>query len=275
VVLLSAAERGVAFTVAGRAGSTVQRTRGAGCDLVPEGAPVAGGLLDVDDAGNVYVLAAEAQSPGVLSTLPPGAFPADKAVKVSLSGEVSELISAPRGMWGFGVAPAGDALWVSACGPNGIFAVTADGVAEGMSPPQTLWEQRASALTDARTFWSVGPRTCGVTETVTPACGFALVRATPEGAEEVGTTLFDDGEGYMESALARCGGRVCGVLPQAVAVWDGEGELVRRLALADVGALPSERIVHVSGNRSGVYVLLRGERGELDTRVVFVPLPAE
>jgi hypothetical protein len=251
-------------------GLVVRRWRGAGCDLAADGsAPVAAGsLLDADDLGNLYVFPAEAHARGVISTMLPDEYPESMVAKVDAAGNVSKLLAAGRGIWDFGVSPEGGALWVTACGPTGIFSMTDDGVEQAaMTPPETLWQQMPSALTTDRTFWSVGVRTCVPPEAVTPACGFALVRSTPEGSREVGTTVVDLGAGFERATLARCGADVCGVFASAVIVWDDEGKALRTIRVSDLDAAPSERIAQVTGNQHGVYLLLRGDAG---ARVVFV-----
>jgi hypothetical protein len=140
-----------------------------------------------------------------------------------------------------------------------------------MTPPPTLWQQMPSVLTDDRTFWSVGYRTCDPSSALTDACGFALVRATPEGNEEVGATVIDFGAGFEQGSLSRCGSSVCGVFTSAVVVWDRDGNILEEISRQDIAALPSERIAMASGNHRGVYVLLQTEA---TVRVVFVSVAA-
>lgn len=277
VVALRATSRGLVLATAAGDGATlrVQRTRGTACALEQVGAPIAAGvpgnadtLLDADDADNVYLFPAEAADEGVISTMLPDEYPGSMLARVDAEGRVEKLLAAGRGIWDFGVSPAGDAVWQSACGPSGLFTITEDGAIPSMTPPDTLWEQSSAVLTDAATFWSVGVRTCDPTEDLSLDCGFALVRATPGGSEEVGSTLADHGDGVERATLTRCGAGVCGVFARAVTIWDATGSVERTITLADAGALASERIAIASGNRSGVYLLLEGDAG---TRVVFVP----
>jgi hypothetical protein len=251
----------------------IERFRGVGCELSPDGtAPVAAaGLRDVDDLGNLFVDPADVSEPGFASTVLPDRPFGDTVAKVDTAGRASLVLSAARGLWDFGVSPAGGSLWVTACGPTGIFAFSSDVPSQfkvALEPPDTLWGQMPSALTDDHTFWSVGYRTCTPSENITPACGFALVRTTPEGSRDVGTTLVDLGQGFEETTLARCGSRVCGLLPGAVIVWGSEGEVLDTLTASDLGATSSEHIAQVSGNEHGLYVSLNGPAG---ARVLFVP----
>jgi hypothetical protein len=257
----------------------VQRMHGAGCDLTPWGAPVAAhALLDVDDAGNLYVFPAEAPTgaahgagavAGAIGTMLDGEYPESMVARVDAhatsTDDVYKLLDAGRGIWGFGVSPAGDALWSIACGPSGVFDVTSDGVtSSSLAAPVNA----GGVLTGAGTFWSVAAPTC--TSPVQGGCAAALVRSTLEGDVDVGTTTIDFGEGVEQGALARCGERVCAVFPNGVVVWDDAGAIVRQLTRDDLTA-SNELIAAVTGNRHGLYVTLRGIRcGQ--ARVVFVPL---
>lgn len=251
----------------------VERFRGAGCELsLDNTAPVAAkSLLDADDLGNLFVSPAEASEPGLVSTMLPGEHVGDVVVKVDTAGHVSKLLSAARGLWDFGVSPAGGSLWVTACGPTGIFTMSSDLSSEltpALAPPETLWEQMPSVLTDDHTFWSVGVRTGAWDETITPASGYALVRTTPEGSRDVGTTLVDLGKGFEQATLTRCGNHVCGLFPGAVIVWGNEGTVLDTLTASDLDASPTEHIAGVSGNEHGLYISLSGTTG---ARVFFVP----
>ena len=100
------------------------------------------------------------------------------------------------------------------------------------------------------------------------ACGYALVRTTPDGDVDVGSTIMDFGAGFEQGTLSRCGARVCGVFASAVVVWDDDGAARDVLERHDVGAAADEALAAVTGNRHGLYVTLRSEHG---ARVVFVP----
>lgn len=251
----------------------IERFRGVGCELSPDGsAPVAAaGLRDVDDLGNLFVAPAETSEPDFVSTVLPDAPFGDTVAKVDTAGRVSWVLSAARGLWDFGVSPAGGSLWVTACGPTGIFAFSSDVPSQfttALEPPETLWEQMPSALTDDHTFWSVGVRTSVSNEPITPASGFALVRTTPDGSRDLGTTLVDFGNGFEQATLTRCGSHVCGLFPGAVIVWGSEGDVLDTITASDLDASPSEHIAQVSGNEHGLYVSLSGAAG---ARVLFVP----
>jgi len=252
----------------------IERSRGVGCELSPDGtAPVAAEwLIDVDDLGNLFVSPAERSEPGFTSTVLRDRPFGDTVAKVDTAGHVSLVLSAARGLWDFGVSPAGGSLWVTACGPTGIFAFSSDVPIQftpALAPPETLWEQMPSALTDDHTFWSVGVgKNSTWKETLTPASGFALVRTTPEGSRDVGTTLIDFGKGFEQATLVRCGGRVCGLFPGAVIVWGSDGEALDTITASDLEASPTEHIAQVSGNQHGLYISLNGAAG---ARVIFVP----
>jgi hypothetical protein len=273
VTAIRASEHGVAFAAASDDGLRVWRLQGSGCALSPDGTqPVAASaLLDLDDAGNLYVFPAPSAEAGVVSTwLEDGG--ADGVVeRVDTSGHVAPVVHAGRGIWAFGVAPAGDSFWVSACGTTGIFTGHEPDLTPALTPPDTLWGSMPSVLTEAHTLWSVGYRTCSPPETASPSCGFALTRTTPEGSEEVGTTQMDFGAGYQQAVLARCGARVCGVFPGAVVLWDAGGELTRTVLLGDLGAEPGAQILQATGNREGLYLLLEGPSGK---RVMYLPTSA-
>jgi hypothetical protein len=251
----------------------IERFSGVGCELSPDGtAPVAAAwLMDVDDLGNLFVSPAETREPGFTSTVLPDKPFGDTVARVDTAGRVSEVLTAGRGLWDFGVSPAGGSLWVTACGPTGIFAFSSDEPSQftvALESPETLWEQMPSVLTDDHTFWSVGVRTSVSNEPITPASGYALVRTTPEGSRDLGTTLVDFGKGFEKATLTRCGSRVCGLFSGAVIVWGSEGEVLDTLTASDLGALPSEHIARVSGNEHGLYFSLSGTDGR---RVLFVP----
>lgn len=271
----------------------VQRFRGAGAELVEDGAPVAAHqLLDVDDAGNLYVFPAETAPPGAVPTALSDAWAESVVAKVDrASGRVSKVVEARRGIWSFGVSPAGDAIWVTACGPTGIFRVEGDAAVVDeptMDSPPTLWGTTPSVLSDAHTFWSVGstttttPTTTTTTTTTTATTAAdggggnrTLVRATPASVDALGPTALDFGAGLEHATLARCGDSVCGAFPSAVVLWDPQhdGRVRHTVALADVGLFEGERIAAASGNAHGVYVTLRDDEDGA-TRIEFVPVPA-
>lgn len=278
VVSLLASAAGVTFAVASTPATDptllVLRAHGEGCDLtVDHDTPIAAGaLLDIDDLGNIYVFPAEAPSPAAISTMLPGEFLNSMVAKVDPENDVTKLLPAGRGIWSFGVSPAGDALWVTACGPTGIFTITDNEVTPSMTAPDTRWEQLPSVLANDRTFWSIGYLTCDPSQPLTPACGYALVRTTPEGSEELDTTIVDFGAGFEQATLSRCGPHICGTFTSAVQVWDGDGEVLRTITPADALARPGEHIAQATGTADGVYVLLRSDSTESSTRIVFVPL---
>lgn len=264
-----ATETGVAlaFATGPDAGLRVQRMRGEGCALSPEGDAVAAGeLLDADDLGNLYVFPSRSDAPEVVDTMLPGEYPGSMVARVDAHGNVMKLLPAGRGIWGFGVSPRGDALWVSACGPTGIFSIEGDTVTPSLTPPNTLWED-GGVLTDAGTLFSAGYATLDESGSGDAARGFALVRTTGAGSTEIGSTLADFGAGEERATLSRCGAGVCGLFSDAVRIWDRDGAVVDTLHRATLGAADDEALVMASGNTSGVYVLLQSEAS---TRVVFV-----
>lgn len=245
----------------------VQRMSGRGCALAPEGRAVAATeLLDADDLGRLYVFPAEATEPGVLSTMLPQEYPGSMVARVDASGRVLKLLPAGRGIWGFGVSPGGDALWVTACGPTGIFAVSDEVGADVLPPPATSW-QDGSVLTGPETLFSIGYQTCAWDAPLSEDCGLALVRTTPAGSTELGTTVADFGAGPERATLARCGDRVCGVYSAGLRIWDESGAVVDTLDRATLGLSADEHVVMASGNGAGVYVLAQGDRS---SRVSFV-----
>ena len=273
VSAIRASEHGVAFAAASEDGLRVWRLRGSGCALSPDGTqPVAASaLLDLDDEGNLYVFPAPSSDAGVLSTWLEDGGEGGVVERVDGSGHVAPVVHAGRGIWAFGVAPAGDTFWVSACGTTGIFSGEEPELEPALAPPDTLWGSMPSVLTDAYTFWSVGYGTSCPAEATSPSCGFALTRTTPEGSEELGATQMDFGDGHEQAVLARCGARVCGVFPGAVVLWDADGDLTQTVSLDDLGAEPGERILEASGNREGLYFLLEGPSG---TRVMYLAASA-
>jgi len=273
VTTIVATANGVVMGAGDDSGFVLRRFEGEGCALAPtDDAPIAAsGLLDADDAGNLYVRPAASADPTIVSTNPEDAVPFGTVVKVDREGHVSNLVTAGRGIWDFGVSPTGETLWMTACGPTGIFSPDAIGLTDAMTPPDTLWAQRPSVLTDDATFWSVGYRTCEPGTPMSEACGYALTRTSSEVSEEVGTTLVDFGSGIEEGDLARCGSRVCGAFASGIVVWTADGAVRATLDADDLGALPTEQIGRVTGNDAGVYVLLLGDEG---SRVVFVVAPA-
>lgn len=260
-----ASERGVAFGTHQDTADHVLRAQGTGCELTSSEPVIAGVLLDLDDRGAVYVLPREADAPGVIGTTQDDS--PLSAMKVDATGVVSRVIGTGRGLWSFGVSPGGDTMWASACGPTGIFETASAGKVARLPAPDTLWEQRASVLTDDGTFWSVGVHQCGEAP-VTPACAFGLVRTRGDGSRELGTTLLDFGAGYEEAELARCGHTVCGATPRGVVTWDEEGRLTKQWGLPELEAHEGERVTAVTGTDRGLYVTLEGPAG---ARLRFVP----
>lgn len=186
---------------------------------------------------------------------------------------MTKLVYAGRGIWDFAAAPDGDALWVTACGPTGIFDVTLPAsVAESALEAPIMAMDTLPVLTSGDTFWSVSPWACDVT--VTDACGYALVRTTPEGSADVATTVMDFGAGLGKErgALARCGRNVCGVFTSAVVRWNDDGEVIEVLDQGAIDVRSGERIAGATGNAHGLYVhLLKGQGGAEGARVVFIP----
>ena len=271
LVDLVASEAGLAGAWAGAPGGDVriQRLRGEGCALEPVGRPLAAAaLLDADDLGRVYVFPAESTEPGVLSTMLPDEYRGSMVARVDAAGQVIKLLPAGRGIWGFGVSPRGDALWVSACGPTGIYSVAGETVDASLAPPATLW-QEGSVLTGPETLFSVGYQTCAWDAPLSEGCGLALVRTTAAGSTEVGSAVADLGAGAERATLSRCGaGRVCGLLSEGIRIWDELGAVVATFDRAALALSPDEHPAAATGNASGVYVMAQSEAS---SRVVFVP----
>lgn len=273
VVAIAASDAGVAVASGndGDEALVVHRAQGIDCALAWDDAPLAATrLLDLDDDGDVYLFPASAREPGVVSTMLPDAFAGLDSTIARVDADddaITEVVSAGRGIWSFGISPAGDSAWVTACGPTGIFALGDGELTPTMTPPSTLWQQQPSVLTDDDTFWSIGTGTCDP-DALTSDCGFALVRTTAAGSVEVGPTILDVGAGLEAARLARCGASVCGVLSRAIVRWDDDGDIERTITASDLDARPTERVLQVAGNHHGLYALLGDDTG---TRVVFVP----
>ncbi|MEZ4440063.1 MAG: hypothetical protein R3B72_13280 [Polyangiaceae bacterium] len=249
---LEASAFGVALatpTEDGRA--LVQRYQGIGCDLDPVGLPIAShGLLGFDDAGQAYVFPAPAEGPGVVATDGEAiAGPESLVARVALSGEVETVVTARRGIWGFGVSPEGSTIWVDSCGPTGIFALTPTGLAPSIPTPDQAWLSAPHALTGADRFWSLEAE--------------SLQRASRAGQVEVASTA-DGGHQSGDIRVARCGDRACTWDARSVARWSDDGELDARIELDDA----TTRIRQVAGDDVGIYLLLVDEAG---ARLRFVP----
>ncbi len=268
VIGLRANDDGVVYSVGtGGDGVVIQRAVGVGCALQETPARIAAReLLDLDNHGNLYVFPAPGTRTAASTMLPDTPF-GDVVTRVGTDGSLVNVVSAGRGIWDFSVAPDGDALWMTACGPTGVFDLADDGtmtVAE--TPlPESLWAQMSSVLTDAHTFWSVGFRTGDGCDDAM-GCGYALVRADAAGGVDVGSTVMDLGDGVEHATLLRCGRRVCGITGSAVVAWDDDGAIATTVLSSSI-ARPGESIVGVTGNRHGLYIQLVGDGG---TRIVFV-----
>lgn len=255
------------------------RTRGAGCALEPVGRPVAAtAVLDVDGAGALHVLPATAAADeGALATRGEDVgWNHDVVIRVGGDDGLSEIVEAGRGIWGYGVAPSGETMWVTACGPTGIFTVASAGREVALSSPSTLWQQHPSVLTDDGTFWSVGGRTCNPGEPLDASCGHALVRTTAAGSDDVGATLLDvGGADLQQGVLSRCGDGVCVTGSEVVVVHDAAGAVRATITAATLGATDDEIIQSASGTADGVYVVLASSGRRCSpgtTRVVFAAL---
>ena len=239
----------------------VERARGEGCALSAAGAPVAATeLLDVDDAGGLYVLGAAATTPNVLSSVSDQSA-GDVVVRIDESGSKRDIVSAGRGIWTFGTSPSGNTIWVTACGPTGIFDIRGPELVSAMTPPDSGWHSAPNVLTADDTFWSIGAQKC-----VRGDCQRPLVRTRPTESERVAIAAYnlDDTE---DAVLARCGSNVCGVSAGRLQIWDDEGVILEDYAGEDIGALPAEQLVTASGNESGTYIHLRQAQGD---RLIFV-----
>ncbi len=228
-------------------------------------------MRDVDDLGNLFVNPAEVSEPGFTSTVLPNKRFGDTVAKVDTAGRASEVLTAARGLWAFGVSPAGGSLWVTACGPTGIFALSSELPSKftvALESPDTLWEQMSSVLTDDHTFWSVGVRTTVSNEPSRrpPASRWSAPR--PKAAARSAPRSSISATASEQATLTRCGSHVCGLFTGAVVVWGSEGEVLDTITASDLGASSSESIGQVSGNQHGLYFTLRSVTG---ARVLFVP----
>lgn len=241
---IAASPQGVAFGFTNRVGDVVQRFVGVGCDLQEDlSRGVAGTLIDVDDHEQLYVWPREASNEGVLPTKLDSDF-GDLIVRETRNGDLTTVASAGRGIWTFGISPAGNTLWVTACGPTGVFTV-GDLQTPLLEPGERFqWQVQPSVLTDDATFWWVN----GAKN---------LVRTGPGGDTELGSVIF----GNEEATLARCGSKVCGRLSTSIVVWNAAGQLERTIETGPHDA--------VTANSHGLYVLLTA--GVLR----FIPWPDE
>lgn len=179
--------------------------------------PVVGKLLDVDDQGNAYVFMPETGD--------------SEVVQISPSGARSTVVEAGRGIWDFAISPEGNTMYVTSCGPTGIFVYPSSPLQTAIEPPETLWNSYPSALTSNGTLWSVGYG------------AKTLVRTTASGS----TTLGDTGD----ATLMRCGVNVCGVKPGEVREWDEQGTLLRT-----VPAPAGTTIVSATGDRTSLFLVV-------------------
>ena len=268
VIAVRANDDGVVYSVGtGGDGVVIHRAVGIGCELQETTDRIAAReLLDLDNRGNLYVFPAPGTRTASPTMLPDTPF-GDVVTRVAVDGSLVNVVSAGRGIWDFSVAPDGDALWMTACGPTGVFDLADDGTmtVAKMPLPESLWAQMPSVLTDADTFWSVGFRTGdGCDDEM--GCGYALVRADAAGVVDVGSTVMDLGEGDEHATLLRCGRHVCGVTGSAVVEWDDSGAIATTVVASSIAGR-GETIVGVTGNRHGLYIQLVGDEG---TRIMFV-----
>lgn len=243
----------VAYAAAGSDAVAVERMAGERCAMNDGPRVTAARLLDADEGGGLYVFRPETRDSTVTRIAPNGAR--------------TDLVYAGRGVWSFGIAPDGDALWVTACGPTGIFEVAGDAMGEvALAPPESLWEQTPSVLTDGETFWSIGVLRGDATDALDPEVDLRLVRTTKDGSQEVAPTLIDFGSGLEQATLSRCGDRVCGLYPSGLIVWSAEGEVATEILLADIAA-DGEALISATGRGEDLFVLLRSSEG---ARVVWL-----
>lgn len=240
--------------VVGLDDGTLLRGVGAGCALHFERSGELGELLDVDAAGDVYVMVGDA----LRAARFPDTF-GDLVARVSAEGEATRVVGAGRGIWGFGVAPSGKVMWVSACGPTGVLS-TAD-----LTPRLdvvTPWERGAAVLSDDTTFWSTTVEAC--TERGS-TCTLALVQETPQATRTLATMPSAVAETPL---LARCGEGVCVALEGALQQFSADGTLTRGLERDALALSERERVLSLAMTRSGLYVLSDGEGGR---RLHFTP----
>jgi hypothetical protein len=270
-VAMAASDFGVLFGVDTTDDSTLglQVAPGAGCSLDTDSRSwldagrgfaedVEGAPFDLDDNGNVYVYPS--------NSVDVGQWP-DTVVRVDTNGTVSEMLYAGRGIWNFGVSPAGDTFWYTPCAGFALYSPAGGKSWMQFEPEDTLKGERATTvLSGAETLWTISRSTCK--SNLNPGCGLELTRKTPEGTRLFDSTVLDFGKGRASAALSRCGTKVCGTTSSGLVVWNEEGEETARIPLSALSSDSNETIIQSAGNSQGVYVLLQGES---TSRVVFVP----
>lgn len=230
---------------------SVLRGAGSGCALEWTRSEVVGELMDVDAAGNLYVLADD----GFQQRRFPDLF-GDLVARLTPEGDASAVVSAGRGIWSFGVSPSGQTMWVTACGPTGVLQTKDLAPAMTAAPP---WEAGHATLTTDHELWMSRPDRCDE-----QGCSLVLTRTTPAGEVQVRAL------GVIDAPLMhRCEAGPCVAGARAVQQLDHDGALLRewtseRLALGD-----GEALLDFALTDRGLYVLRTGVEGQ---RLAFTPL---
>lgn len=278
VATLLVTESGVALGRSRQAGLdpgiVAERYRGAGCALALAGRPTAVHvLLGADNQGRLYGFPRGSRAPDVVSTLPPeraGSWSEGVVVRIDTAEQVTKVLEAGRGIWSYGVSPSGGMFFASSCGPTGVFALDGAGRPPLMALPNTRWDSDGAIFTDDDTLWSLGHPSCDAALFGAGRCGDPLVRTTRDGDRAVADAAAGAPSGGARPVLARCGEHLCTTTPGAVVLFDRDGGTAARLDATAFGLRPGERLVLSSGNRDGVYALVRGEGG---ARLTYAPLP--
>lgn len=227
--------------VVGLEDGTLLRGEGAGCALALTRTEVVGALLDVDELGNAYVMAA----PDFQRARFPDEF-GDLVVRLAPGGDAKAVVSAGRGIWGFGVSPSGRTIWVSACGPTGVLSADDLSPVLAVEPP---WELDGAALTGDDAYWTTRPESCATQDGVT-SCAHTLVKTTKSGDVVISST-----SGASAPRLTHCGSGPCLLLDGSIRQLDASGAQVREWTSAELGLERGEPVLGVGLTAHGLYTL--------------------
>lgn len=234
--------------VVGLEDGTLLRGEGAGCALAFTRTPLVGALLDADELGNAYVLAA----PDFQRARFPEVF-GDLVVRLAPGGDAKAVVSAGRGIWSFGVSPSGRTIWVSACGPTGVLSADDLSPVLAVEPP---WELDGATLTSDDAYWATRPESCATQAGVT-SCTHALVKTTKAGDLVVSST-----SAAVSPRLARCGAGPC-LLDGTLRQLDASGAPLREWTAAELELERGESVLGFGVTAHGLYTLRRGTAPQL------------